>query len=75
MARKLPWAVADAPAAKRSRQSPPQRPKRSKEPSPNSVDEDDTLALPSSRGRVSQSTAKKDSSSQKLTTILDGIVH
>lgn len=52
MARKLPWAVNNAPAAKRSRPDPPARPKPT---SHNPVDED----LPRNRGRADESETPK----------------
>lgn len=57
MARKLPWVVNDAPAAKRSRPDPPAHPKPT---SHNPADEDRVL-LPPNRGRAHEADTQRGS--------------
>src|SRR4051812_31525888 len=61
MARKLPWATSDEPAAKRSRPSPSARPKQTS----HHPGEDDDDHLPSNRGRRTKTSPKMASRSTR----------
>lgn len=65
MARKLPWAVSDQPAAKRSRPSPPTRPK---ETSHDPAHEEDDVLLPPNRGRSSKNSPKVSAATRTPST-------